>query len=454
MNHKKMIARSGMLFTTTAFAAVGMAGQAHAAAFYLQEQSVKAVGRAFSGEVSEQGAQQMWWNPAAAGGITTMQGYFGVNPILPRGDSSNVNTRVVHPRLAVPGVGVIPGAITPVGGAQNEHNPVNNGYLPTGGFAIPLTEHWAFGFTATSPYSFTTNYAADSWARYDADKTRLRTYDLQPVIAFSTGGLSVGAGPNVEYARATFSNYLVDPLALLGFGDGHQYLKGDGWNVGYSVGFQFHNNLVDIGGSYKSAIKHKLKGKLIIDGLTDPLSLALGLNQTHEGAKAEFTTPWQVNLGMRVHATQQLTLNTQITRFGWDKFDAIALSNLGSLGNQALPENYHNTWSYAVGFDYAATPVWTVRGGVQRDLSPISATNRDPRVPDGNRWNFALGTSYALSSHLSIDASASYDKIKGEPIDKISANYPGTPLQTPILTSGELRNSHALIFGLGGHVSF
>ncbi len=35
---------------------LGIAGQAHAAAFYLQEQSTVAIGRAFSGEVSEQGA--------------------------------------------------------------------------------------------------------------------------------------------------------------------------------------------------------------------------------------------------------------------------------------------------------------------------------------------------------------------------------------------------------------
>jgi len=444
MGIAKTGARNGMLLATVAFAATGVAGRAHAAAFYLQEQSVKAVGRAFSGEVSERGAEQMWWNPAAIGGISAPQAYFGLNAIIPRANSTNVNTLLVRPG----------GAPAPVGGAQVEHNPINNGFLPSGGFAIPINERFTFGLTATSPYSFTTDYAADSWARYDADKTRLRTYDIQPVIAWSPSpALSIGAGPNIEYVTATLSNYLPDPLSPL-LPDGHQSLKGDGWNVGWSMGFQYHDELVDIGVSYKSSVHHRLKGSLIINGISAADPLAPAINQNIQGAAARFDTPWQVNAGVRLHATDQVTLNAQVTRFGWDKFDAIYLSNLGALGNQAIPENYGNTWSYAVGVDYAVTPAWTVRGGVQRDLSPISAGNRDPRVPDGNRWNFALGTSYAVTKHFTIDAAASYDKIKSENIDKIEAAYPGQPIQTVILTSGRLHDASALVFGLGGRISF
>ena len=440
--------RHAALLAATAAALVALAGEAHAAAFYLQEQSVKATGRAFSGEVSERGAQQMWWNPAAIGGISSAQGYFGLDAILPRADAGNFGTLVARPGFAALGV---PASVTAAGGRQNQHDPINNGFLPNGGFAMPLNDHWAIGITATSPYSFTTNYAADSWARYSADKTRLRTYDIQPAIAFSTGGLSIGAGPNVEYSRATFSNALPDPLSPLR-PDGEQALKGDGWNVGWSAGFQFHADKIDLGVSYKSAIKHKLDGTLAISGIAAPIGALINTSVT--GAHATFTTPWMVNAGLRYHITPRFVLNGQVTRTGWDRFDAIQLGNLGALGDQTLPEGYHDTWSYAVGFDYAVTPQWTLRGGVQRDLSPIAGGERDPRVPDGNRWNFALGTSYKLTSHLTIDAAASYDKIKGNPIDKTTAAYVGTPLQTVILTSGELGNARALVLGLGGGVTF
>jgi len=39
--------------------AIGMAQPASAGAFYLQEQSVKAAGRAFSGEAADQGAESL-----------------------------------------------------------------------------------------------------------------------------------------------------------------------------------------------------------------------------------------------------------------------------------------------------------------------------------------------------------------------------------------------------------
>ena len=79
---------------------------------------------------------------------------------------------------------------------------------------------------------------------------------------------------------------------------------------------------------------------------------------------------------------------------------------------------------------------------------------RDPRVPDGNRWNFAAGTSYAMTSHFTIDAGASYDKIKSNPIDKTEAAYVGTPLQTIIQNDGVLHNANAVILSIGGSVTF
>ena len=126
-----------------------------------------------------------------------------------------------------------------------------------------------------SPYSFTTNYGADSWARYSADRTRLRTFEFQPSIALvarAVDQLRCRAGDRL------CPRDLLQLSARSAFGrpqpDGHQLLKGSGWDVGYTFGFQFHNDKVDIGASYKSAVTHHLKGHLIVDGISaaDPLS--------------------------------------------------------------------------------------------------------------------------------------------------------------------------------------
>ena len=124
----------------------------------------------------------------------------------------------------------------------------------------------ALGLTITSPYSFTTNYGSTDWTRYSADKTYLRTADIAPSVAIHfTPGISIGAAVNVEYAFATLSNSLPNLSPLLP--DGHQGLRGDGWNVGYSVGAQLHEGPLSLGLSYKSSVKLKLDGTVTTAGL-------------------------------------------------------------------------------------------------------------------------------------------------------------------------------------------
>ena len=430
-----------------------MASGAQAGAFYLQEQSVKANGRAWSGEVSERGIQQLWWNPAAIGGIETREAFMGATGLLPKGKVTNVNTRVIRPTLAVGG-SIIPSTNLPVGGVQVQEDPVESGVLPTGGFAIPLNDKITFGIVASSPFSFTTDYDPDNWARYLNDETYLRTYDVQPSLAWqATPELSLGIGVNVEYLDATLSNYLPSPLSPL-YPDGRQELKGNGWNVGYSIGGQYHTEKASIGLSYKSAVKHKLKGDLNISGLADPITIGAGVNTSVANAQAEFTTPWQAIFGARYHVTPKLTIQGQVVRFGWSEFDTIELTKIGHLPDQSMPFDYKDTTSVSIGADYAISDRLTIRGGVQSDQSPIQEGKRDPRVPDNDRISYATGLTYNVRENFAIDASLVYTKIDDSVVTKNSAAYVGTPLQTVILTNGKLTDGSAIGFGLGATFKF
>jgi long-chain fatty acid transport protein len=430
------VSKRALFLTAMSTWAGGMASSANAAAFYLQEQSVRGAGRAFSGEAADQGAASLWWNPAAIGGMTGGDAVLGVSSIMPRGNVHNNGTIIVRP-------GQAPAA---VGGAADAHNPINNGILPSGAVAYALTPRLSVGLAITAPFSFTTNYDSNSWVRYTADKTMLRTIDLQPTVAFAiTPEISIGAGANAEYSKASLSNFLPNLSPLLA--DGHQTLKGNGWDWGWTVGAQFHGGPFTMGLSYKSSITHHLEGDVITAGLLGPLAAQ---NRTIS-TTATFSTPWQAILGVRAKATDKLTINGQIVRFGWNKFDTI---KLGSPINAALPENYGNTWSYAGGVDYAVSPAWTLRAGIQRDQSPTRDTHRDARVPDSDRWNFAAGTSVAVTKSIGVDAAVNYIKFKDASIDRTTAAYAGTAVQTPILVNGTLQNAHALVLSLGAHLKF
>ncbi|UAK24508.1 OmpP1/FadL family transporter [Sphingomonas nostoxanthinifaciens] len=417
-------------------AVVGAAGPVHAAAFYLQEQSVRGAGRAFSGEGADQGAASLWWNPASIGGMSGGDAVIGASAVLPRGQVDNKGTVIVRP-------GQAPAA---VGGNGSAHNPINNGVVPSGAVAYALSPKFAVGLAITAPYNFTTNYDSDSWARYSADKTNLRTIDVQPSIAWMPApGISLGAGLNVEYAKASLSNFLPNLSPLLA--DGHQTLRGHGVDVGWTVGGQFRRGPLSIGLSYKSAIEHQLNGTVTTAGLLGPLAGSNGRVVT----QARFTTPWQAIGSVRLRATDRLTLNGQVVRFGWNKFDDI---RLGYPLNAAIPENYGNTWSYAGGVDFAMTPAWTVRAGVQRDQSPTRDGQRDARVPDSSRWNFATGTSYTIGHGITLDAAVSYIDFKNAAINRTTAAYAGTVVQTPILVNGELDKAHAVVAALGARLAF
>ncbi|WCT75314.1 porin [Sphingomonas naphthae] len=409
---------------------------AHAGAFYLQEQSTKGAGRAFSGEVADKGPESLWWNPAAIGGMTGGAAYVGASAILPKGDVDNINTRIIRP-------GQAPAA---VGGQQSSADPINKGVVPSGAIAYGLTPQIAVGLAVTAPYNFTTNYDSDSWARYTADKSHLRTIDIQPSVAFTpTPGVSIGAALNIEQTKASLSNFLPNLSPLLA--DGHQTLKGDGWDLGWSAGAQFSNGPFTLGASYKSSIKHKLGGTVTTAGLLGPLAAQNRVIDTD----ATFRTPWQATVGARVAVTPAVTLNAQVVRVGWGKFDAI---RLGAPLNTAIPENYRNTWSFAGGVDYMVSPQWTLRAGVQHDQTPTRDGERDARVPDADRWNFAGGASYQMSKAIAIDAAVNYIHFKDATIDRTTAAYAGTAVQTPILVSGQLRSASAVVLSLGARASF
>jgi len=413
----------------------GLTTPAHAAAFYLQEQSARGAGRAFSGEGADTGSASLWWNPAAIGGLHGGDVSLNISEIMPRADVVDDGTIIVRPGQAP----------APVGGTATANNPISNGTLPSGAIAYGFGQ-FSVGLAVTSPFSFETNYAPDSWARYTAGKTKLTTIDLQPSVAFAiTPMIVVGVAANAEHVSATLGNALPNLLPLLP--DGQQTLTGKGWDWGWSVGGQVRSGPAVFGLSYKSSIKHKLNGQVVTSGLLGPLA---PFNSTIP-TNATFKTPWQAIGSVRVQVMPQLTLDGQIARIGWGEFNAI---DLGAPINAAIPENYRDTWSVAGGFDYKVAPMWTLRAGVQHDQTPTRNGFRDARVPDSDRWDFAVGASVSPAPNFSIDAAAMYIDFAHASIDRPTAAFAGTPVQTPILVNGQLQSAHALVLSLGARVNF
>jgi long-chain fatty acid transport protein len=426
-----------LLFGTTAALIVTVPTPAEAAGFYLQEQSVRGWGRANSGEVADQGAPSLWWNPAAIGGLERSEAAFGATAILPSGTVADDGTLIARPGVAA----------APVGGPTSLSDPIQRGVAPSNAFALPLGDRIAVGLAITSPFSFTSDYDPSGWQRYSAIRSRLITLDIQPSVAImATDWLSVGAALNIEYADAWLSNAL--PNLTPGSADGRLRLTGDGWDLGWSAGIQLRpSKRATIGLAYKSAVEHKLKGPVEISGLAGPLAVRNGRSET----AARFTTPWQLTVGARIGVTDGLTLNAQAVHFGWSKFDRIEIA--APISN-AIVQNYKDTWSLAVGFDQALGERLTLRAGIQLDPTPTRDSGRDPRVPDGDRIDYNVGATFRLGERMSLDAAAGYTDVENVPIVRDERFYAGTAAQTDVLTDGRARNQRVLVFAMGGRMTF
>jgi long-chain fatty acid transport protein len=400
------------VFRTLALSGVAtaaLASQAHAAGFFLQEQSVRGTGRAYSGEVADQGLESLWWNPASIA-RSPREAYVGASGILVQSRVENSGSTITYPG----------GVTLPVGGDVAEYNPIQNGISPNFSIATPVLDRFAVGLSLTAPFNFETRYRQSSFARYDALRSRLNTGDLQLTGAMKViDWLDLGVGLDIQYTDAKLQNAL--PNLSPALPDGISQLSGNGWNVGWTVGAQAHFDKLSLGASYRSATDHSLSGTEFIGGLLGPLAAG----NVNLPATAKFATPWIATIGARYRLTDQLTLNAQVQRFGWSRFRNIEVTAGGV--TQALPQDYKDTTSGGVGADYAVNDRLTLRAGVQYDPTPTPGGQRSARVPDSNRWLYAIGATGRVTDRIKVDAGFAYIDFGRGGLSHDTIFYPGTP---------------------------
>lgn len=424
-----------------ALAAVAAASQASAAAFYLQEQSVRGAGRAYSGEVADRGAASLWWNPASIAGLERNEIYGGLHVIQVDSQVNNAGSTLTRP--------VVPGGLTtPVGGEPRAGGPINNGVVPNLAGAFRINDKLAVGLTVGAPYNFTTDYNSRSWTRYDALKSNLTTIDVNGSVAYRVNAmLDLGVGVSAQYTDAELSSALPNLSPLLP--DGSSSLKGEGnWDYGWNAGLQFHATpALTIGASYRSEIKHELDGKVVISGLLGPLAAA---NVSADGV-AKITTPWTATLGARWKVSGKATLNASVSRIGWSEFDKIVVSYTG--GGSVSEQNYKDTTTVAAGVDYDVSPKLTLRAGVQYDPTPTPSIGRTARVPDGDRMLYAVGSTWQATDSLKWDAAVSYISFDDSTINRTETIYSGTAAATTLNLKGDVGGS-AVVLSTGVRWSF
>jgi long-chain fatty acid transport protein len=387
-----------------------------ASGFALREASPGAVGRAFAGEGAiADSAATVWYNPA---GMTQLEGF----TVTAGAHLLFINSR----QFERGSTRTVPGSPTPVStGGADGGNPFNPMVLiPTLYGTMQLTDRLTAGIGVNAPFGLRVDYD-DSWfGRYDSQRSKLLTYNVQPSLAWKISDtVSIGGGINIQHVQAELSNALpnVSPLAA----DGQARVKGDDISLGWNLGMLVGSGPARLGVHYRSRVKHELKGSFETSGLTGPLA---GANRRVD-ARAPLTVPDSLSLSAMVTPAPGVRLLGTAEWTNWSVFDAIRVQDSNGGAISSSTQNYKDSWSFHFGGEYDVTARWTLRAGIAADATPTVDAFRSSRVPDGDRTWLSAGATMRLREGLELRLSYAHVFITQEPLDRAEEFYAGTPAE-------------------------
>lgn len=375
----------------------GALSSAHAAAFYIQEQSVSGLGSAFAGTGAlGEDASVMFYNPAGMTELPGGQIMLGAHILKPSARMRDTGTRNAN------GFGANNNGDD--GGDPFDYEVIPNFYA-----AYPLADEgrlWA-GIGVTAPFGLSDDYGQDWFGRYDSTRSELVTIDVAPSIAWAlSDAVSIGLGINIQYAEAELERAIPSPLTAGGpdpSTDGLSNLSGDDISAGFNAGILLKPvEGTKVGLHYRSAISHELEGRLLV---TPPSDTPAAISNIKGDAGLDL--PDVATLSVAQDVTERLTLLGSLSRIGWNNFDSIPVDlETGTRLTTAL--NYEDTYAVAVGARYQASDQWTLRAGYQFDETPSIDGFRTTAIPDGDRQWFTAGASYQVDASWRLDIAAAY----------------------------------------------
>jgi long-chain fatty acid transport protein len=399
----------------TATCALAVSTGAQAAGFYLQEQSVSGLGTAFAGAAADTpDASTVYYNPA---GMTTLKSpeiYFGGTLLLPRADFDNDGSSYTAPAGLGGGTSLLTGS--------DSGNPFDPAILPQLYGVLPVNDRIALGIGINAPFGLADKYSPGWVGRYNSTDSELKSISIQPSGAYKVNNwLSLGAGVDIQYVYANLKSHIPAPSvgAPNPANDGSVRLRGDDVSVGYNLGLQLYpTDTTKIGLTYKTAVNHELEGKVDrINPISGLLGGASGAFITGDGV-AKLSLPDIASFAVSQQVDDKWTILGSVNYYGWSAFDSIPVgSSALTGGGNETPQNYENTWGFAVGARYRLNDQWLLKGGFQYDQTPTVTSDRSTRVPDGDRMWFAGGFTYSMTPQIDLDFSGAYVDVKEERVD-------------------------------------
>lgn len=407
--------------------AAGFTSIAGASGFALIEQNASGMGNAYAGQAATaQDASTVYFNPAGLARLPGRQAVIAGHAILPTPEFANSATTIAPLQVNLGGNG----------GTAGELAFVPNLYL-----SWQVNQDWFAGLGLNAPFGLKTGYDANWAGRFHAIESSLKTINVNPSVAYRlSDAVSLGAGLSFQKADAKLSNAVNYSAAAFAAGgapllaaiggagqEGVGLIKGDDSTWGYNLGALFNlGEDTRIGLSYRSSVKHQLKGTVAFTNR--PALLAGGIP---DGAvTATLKLPASASWSLFHRYNERWDLLADISWTQWSSIRSLDIYRDTGALLSTTPLNWRNTYRLSLGANHRYSETWTLRLGIAYDQSPVPDFDRTPRVPDNDRTWFSVGAQYNLSKDDAIDFGYTYIYLISSTVNLCSganaAAYPTT----------------------------
>ncbi len=396
------------LKTALAVAVGALSTQAMAAGFALNEQSISGMGTSFAGRSSSaDDATTLFGNPAGMSRLKREEVSFGMAAIHAKTDIND------NSAFTPQGAGGLRG---PVGGS-NDGDMVPFTAVPMGYYVKPIDDKWAVGVGLYVPFGMITDYESGYQGRYHGDYSEVRVITVQPTVSYRINEkLSIGFGPTINRIDGQLESASINRFSA-GANDGRVKVKGDDTALGFNAGLLYEFSPETRAGiTYHSKVEYTLEGdtKLSGPGFDQLATFGIQASGTYD-ASLDLTTPESVDVSLTHELNDDWTLYAGAMWTRWSRFESIIIENEGM--SPALPsavrtiveeQDWHDTWSYALGAAYKLNREWTLRTGLAFDQSPTNNEHRSPRIPSGDRTAVSFGLAWNPTDDVTVDLAYSY----------------------------------------------
>jgi long-chain fatty acid transport protein len=392
------------------------------------EQDGRELGEAFAGATTNtEDASSVFFNPAAMTALGARWLTLVGNLVLPSQRFDDAGSRLA------PSAG---GAALSGGGGGNAAQTV---FIPNLYYTQDVMPGLVFGIGLNAPFALTTDYDWNWKGRYHSLDSELDTINLTSALgARINKQISIGAGLNVQYMGAHLSNAVDFGTLCVGSlgtavckqlglapqkADGHFEVKGDAVSWGWNLGLLYSwNPDTQLGIAYRSKIDQTLEGNADFSVPTAALPLTRGGTVfVDTGAEAEVRLPDSIALGVYHRFDPRWALAADVLWTHWSRFKELRIQFDSAQPDLVSPQDWKDTWRYALGLEYLWSPSWTLRAGVAYDQTPVPDPQfRSPRAPDSDRVWLACGASRRLSKHVALHVSYAHLFIDDPRIDALS----------------------------------